>query len=113
MDGEFGDDRQPCARYSQRQTRMPTALCSITVSRLPMKTRMGSRGYPNLPPSYRQVGGQWRTIVYNAPRISRRKRQCWTVLYTTNTTGNVVPRKGLWVRVPCPPLLHEAVDVTR
>ena len=21
-------------------------------------------------------------------------------------TGNVVPRKGLWVRVPCPPLVH-------
>ena len=21
-------------------------------------------------------------------------------------TGNVVPRKGLWVRVPCPPLLR-------
>ena len=21
-------------------------------------------------------------------------------------TGNVVPRKGLWVRVPCPPLFY-------
>ncbi len=28
-------------------------------------------------------------------------------------TGNVVPRKGLRVRVSCPPLLKEAVDVTR
>jgi hypothetical protein len=28
-------------------------------------------------------------------------------------TGNVVPRKGLRVRVSCPPLLKETVDVTR
>jgi hypothetical protein len=26
-------------------------------------------------------------------------------------TGNVVPGNRLWVRVPCPPLLNEAVDV--
>ena len=24
-------------------------------------------------------------------------------------TRNQVPRKGLWVRIPCPPLNHEAV----
>ena len=28
-------------------------------------------------------------------------------------TGNVVPRKGLRVRVPCPPLLQRAIAVSR
>ena len=50
--------------------------------------------------------------VHDLPNSSQKTTR-WTVLYTTDATGNVVPRKGLRVRVPCPPLTKVAVDLTR